>query len=288
MTTADVPAVEAVTAESFYTLDLTTRPADWPAPEPRPAQRAESWKARIQHLVRHDPDGCWVAADDEDRVVGVAAALIREGMWGLSSFAVLPSLQVRGLGRSLLDAALRYGAPSMPGFICASHDPRAVRLYRLAGFDIYPAMLMWGQVRRTAIPALGRLRAATVDDIELLDAIDRGSRGHGHGVDHEIMLAEFQALIAEGSGGRGYVYLRGAGGPYLLAATDVDTAVDLMWASLGESEPGGEVDFHNVTQEQDWAIDVGLAAGLELHNRGFLALRAMSAPTPYLPSGHFL
>ena len=39
---------------------------------------------------------------------------------------------------------------------------------------------------------------------------------------------------------------------------------------------------------QEWAVDVGLAAGMEVHGRGYLALRHMRPPMPYLPSGHFL
>jgi predicted N-acetyltransferase YhbS len=97
MTVDDVPSVERVTAAAFYELDVATRPADWPAPERRSAARVEPWRERMRHLLRHDADGCWVA-DDDGEVVGAAAALVREGMWGLSSFAVRPGLQARGVG----------------------------------------------------------------------------------------------------------------------------------------------------------------------------------------------
>ncbi len=288
MTLNDVSAVERVTAEAFYALDVATRPADWPKPERRPAHRTEPWKVRLRHLVNHDADGCWVAEDDDGEVVGAAAALRREGLWALSTYAVRPGLQARGVGRRLLDAALAYGPPDSPGIISSSHDPRAVRRYRLAGFDIHPAMLMWGTVRRSAIPALPDVREGSADDIELLDEIDRASRGHGHGVDHEVLVSQWPLRIYERGTSRAYAYLYPAGGPHLLAATDPDSASSVLWAALETAQPDKPVDFHNVTGEQSWALDVALAAGMEVHNRGFLALRAMPVPAPYIPSGHFL
>jgi hypothetical protein len=44
----------------------------------------------------------------------------------------------------------------------------------------------------------------------------------------------------------------------------------------------------NLTAEQEWAVDVGLAAGLELTNAGYVCLRGMRPPNPYIPSGMFL
>jgi hypothetical protein len=187
-----------------------------------------------------------------------------------------------------LDAALSYGSRESPGIISSSHDPRAVRRYRLAGFDIHPAMLMWGTVRRSAIPSLSGVREGSAEDIELLDEVDRISRGHGHGVDHKVMVTQWALRIYERGTSRAYAYLYPAGGPHLLAATDPDSARRVLWAALEHSDPDTPVDFHNVTAEQSWALDVGLEAGMELHNRGFLALRSMPVPAPYIPSGHFL
>ena len=42
---------------------------------------------RVAHLQRTDPGGAWVA-DAEGEIVGIALALVREGIWGLSLFAV--------------------------------------------------------------------------------------------------------------------------------------------------------------------------------------------------------
>lgn len=287
MTRDDVPSVEEVTAAAFYELDVATRPADWPTPERRSPARVDPWRARMRHLIETDGGGCWVAEDD-GAVVGAAAALRRGDLWGLSTFAVLPGRQARGLGRELLEAALSYGSQQSPGMICSSHDPRAVRRYRLAGFDLHPTMLMWGTVARSAIPAFGDVRRGSADDIGLLDEVDRATRGYGHGVDHGQLLSELELRIYEKRRSRAYAYLHPNGGAYLLAGTDTDSARNVLWAALECSDPETPFSFHNLTAEQSWAIDVGLAAGMEVHNRGFLALRSMSPPTPYIPSGHFL
>jgi len=287
MTYDDVPAVERVTAAAFYDLDVRTRPADWPTPEPRSPERAEPWLVRLAHLVEHDQPGCWVA-DDDGTIVGVVAALLREGLWGLSTYAVQPGLQARGTGKALLDAALTYGDPAGLGIICGSHDPKAVRRYRLAGFDLHPAMLLWGEVRRAALPAVHGVRAGNVGDVDMLDAIDRQVRGAGHGPDHVLMATQHRLLVLEDGASRGYAYLYDAGVPYLLAATDAATSTRLLWAGLAEAPTGVPVDVQHLTSRHGWAIDVGLAAGLEVHNRGYLCYRAMDPPTTYLPSGHFL
>ena len=288
MTLDDVPSVERVTADAFYALDVATRPADWPPPERRSVERTEPWMVRLRHLVHHDGDGCWVAQDDDGEIAGAAAALRRDGLWALSTYAVRPGLQARGLGRQLLDAALAYAPADAPGIISSSHDPRAVRRYRLAGFDIHPAMLMWGTVRRAAIPSLPAVRDGGADDIGLLDDIDRACRGHGDGVDHQVLVSQWPPQLYEQGTSRAYAYCYPAGGPHLLAATDPHSASSVLWSALATAKPDKPVEFHNISAEQAWAVDVGLAASLELHNRGYLALRAMAPPTPYIPSGHFL
>lgn len=287
MTHDDVAAVEQITSEAFYDLDVRTRPADWPTPEPRSPERSGPWRTRLAHLVTHDQPGCWVA-EVAGTVVGAVAALRREGLWGLSTYAVQPGLQARGAGTRLLKAALGHAAADAPGFICSSHDPRAIRRYRWAGFDVHPAMLMWGRVNRSVLTTVPGLRDGTAADIEMLDDIDRASRGAGHGVDHHVMGEQHLLLVVENGSSRGYAYVYDNGGPYLLAATDVAAAEDVLWAALARSDPTVPVDFHHLTAAHGWAVDIGLRAGLELHNRGYLALRAMAPPPAYLPSGHFL
>ncbi len=288
MTADDAAVVERVSAQAFYDLDVRTRQASWPEPELRSAERAGPWIVRLLHMIEHDAPGCWVAEQD-GRIIGEVVAILREGLWGLSSFAVLPDVQSRGAGKALLDAALQHGDATGPGIICSSGDPRAIRRYRLAGFDVHPAMALWGKVDRTTIPRLPRMRPAQDEDVDLLDAIDRSVRGAGRGPDHPLLLRQLTAWIVEQGGGRrGYVYQREAGHVYLLAATDPETASHLMWQVLADCPADEPANLHNLTSAQAWAVDTGLAAGMELHAQGYVPLRNLAPPTPYIPSGHFL
>lgn len=281
----DVPAVERLTANSFYELSVTTRPASWPPPQRRSAERSEHWMDRLRHFVASDAPGCWVA-EHGGRVVGCSVALLRDGLWGLASFAVDPGVQARGIGKALLEAALAHG-PWSAGIICSSNDPKAVRRYRFAGFDLHPAMLAWGRVSRASLPALPEVRDGSAEDADLLDSIDRAARGFGRPNDHPLIIDQMRLAISEVGGSRGYAYFSTNGSPYLLAATDPDAAQRVLWGALAHSTADDPVDISNVTAHQTWAIDVALAARLELHTYGYVAVRGMQVPTPYLPSGSF-
>src|SRR5829696_1959764 len=80
---ADAAEVSRVAFAEMYPEELT--------PE-QEAGRITSGIARTAHLQRTDPNGCWVAEVD-GRVVGVALGILREGIWGLSLFVLLPAFQ---------------------------------------------------------------------------------------------------------------------------------------------------------------------------------------------------
>jgi GNAT superfamily N-acetyltransferase len=283
----DVADVERLTAEGFHELDERTLPRSWPDPTPRSEAKAAAWRRRMEHILRHDAPGCWVAEDDSG-VVGVSAALKRDLTWILATFVVRPGVQGRGVGKQLLDASLSYGRGCLRGMLAASADPKAARRYRLAGFTLHPAMLMTGTVRRELLPLVERVREGSAGDIDLMNSVDRQVRDSAHGVDHEILTSMYRLVVVDRSTGSGYAYLEPGGGPYLLAATNRRTATDLLWESLAASSPEQPCTIGHMTAANEWAMDVGMAARLDLHTMGYLALRSMRPPAPYLPSGHFL
>jgi GNAT superfamily N-acetyltransferase len=287
MRKADVPEVERLTAEGFYELDVRTHSADQPVPTRRTPERARDWTRRMQHILRYDAGGCWVA-EGPSGLVGVAAALKRDLTWILASFVVKPGLQGQGLGRQLLDASLSYGRGCLRAMLASSLDPRAARRYRLAGFTLHPTMVLSGPVDRSLLPVVERVREGTAADIDLMDSVDRQVRDAAHGVDHELLATTFRLAVVDRSTGSGYAYVRPDGSPYLLAATNRRTAADLLWEALAGGDPEAASTIGHVTAQNEWAIDVGLAARLELRTWGYLALRHMKPPMPYLPSGHFL
>lgn len=287
MTVRDVAAVEQVTDEAFLAQDLATHRADRDTPQRRTAEQAELWRTRVTHLVEHDPRGCWVA-EDAHGVLGVAVSMRRELTWLLASLAVRPGVQGRGVGRQVLDAALSYGTASLRGMLAASDDPAALRLYRAAGFALHPTMQLVGRVPRAVLPVVERVREGSAADLDLLDSVDRRVRDAAHGVDHRLLAGLYPLVVLDRSTGSGYAYVARGGGPFLLAATNRRTATDLLWETLAATDPGRTVTVARVSAANEWAVDVGLACRLALGSQGFLALRGMRPPAPYLPSGQFL
>jgi hypothetical protein len=170
----------------------------------------------------------------------------------------------------------------------ASADPSAVRRYRLAGFSLHPQMFVTGVVSRDAIPVVERVREGSAGDIDLLNSVDRQTRGAAHLSDHELLLDQFRLIVSERSTGAGYAYVDESGSPCLIAATSRRTAQDVMWEALASSTPGSSVSVHHITSANEWAIDVAMATRMSLHQSGYLCLRGMKPPSPYVHHGSLL
>ncbi len=69
----------------------------------------------------------------------------------------------------------------------------------------------------------------------------------------------------------------------MLAATSRKAATSLTWEALASSDPDVPVEIGHVSPANDWAVDLAMAARLDVWSRGFLALRGMKEPTPYVP-----
>lgn len=279
---ADLEPTERTSDRVFLDADRRSRRIGDPEPEPRsPAARAQ-WIERMRHFLEVDPDGCWVA-DEEGEIVGFAISQNRGNLWFLATYGVLSDRQGLGIGRRLLDRAIAHAA-GRPGIFSSTTHPGATRRYRLAGFTLHPQMRMVGVVDRSTLPASRGVREGGLDDLEWMNLLDEHLRGAGHGPDHEFMAKRMQLVVC--SRRRGYVDIDGRGRPALLAAADEQTARALLWEALAASS--GETLVNCITTANHWAIDVGLAARLDLGQEGYLALRAMREPAPYLASGHFL
>jgi GNAT superfamily N-acetyltransferase len=282
----DVLAAEALSSEGFYELETRLAARGGPDPEPRPPERGDQWVERTLHVLRTDPGGCWVAEVDGE-MVGFATSISRELMWILATYVVRPGVQGRGIGKALLAAVLQHGRGCLRAMFSSSADPKAVRRYRAAGFSLHPQMHLTGTLDRAAIPVLEKVRDGSPSDFDLMDSVDRRVRGAAHGPDHALLLGMLRLVVSDTSTGSGYAYHAADGMPALLAATNRRTATRLLWECLAAST--GEVALvPHVTAANEWAIDVGLAARLDLVQDGFLGLRNMRPPTPYLHHGSLL
>ena len=232
---ADVPAAGAVAAAAFE-FDLSD-----------PA-RAAQWRERVEHLTRTDPDGGFVALAGGEGV-GVAQAMLRDGVWCMSLVAVAPEAQSGGVGGRLLDATLEYGAERRGGLIVSSDDPRALTLYARA--DLLRSARRCPHAR-TGIRA-GTARRAPVGT--------RPARVRGHDD-------------------------RPRSG--LLVAGDVEAASVLLIEALRDLGTVPEPPVRWITQDQDWAVQTLVGLGLRRRTYGALCVLGELGPLrPYIPSPAF-
>ena len=214
-------------------------------------------------------------------MVGSANAIVREGLWGLTLFAVAPEHQARGVGRRLLDAALAYGDGARGGWIMSSEDPKALRRYALAGFDLRPCVAAAGMLR-TDLPVV---HAEESDDLRHAEPISRAVRGASHGDDLAGLLDGGARLLTLPGG----FAIHEEGSVRVLAALDDDTATRLLRACFAQAPRGATVQIDLLTAGQDWAIRSCLEAGLALSPSGAVFTRGDVGPMrPYVPTGSWL
>ncbi|MEU0279124.1 GNAT family N-acetyltransferase [Streptomyces sp. NPDC006195] len=284
----DLASAERASALTFLDAERSTRRVSDPEVEPRSAVASKQWIDRMRFFLSVDPGGCWVAVKEDTgagEVVGFAMSQNRGPLWFLATYGVLPGHQAQGLGKRLMDAALDH-ADGRPGIFSSSVHAGATRRYRLAGFSLHPQMRMVGTVDRSTLPPVEGLREGRADDFEWMDRLDRNLRGAGHGPDHGYMLGTMRLVVSRDTTKPGYVYLDDRGQAALLAAAQPETAQKLLWEAVASSR--GATLVNCITTPNEWAIDVGLAARLDIGQEGYIAVRGMPVPAPYLASGHFL
>lgn len=283
----DLRSAERASAVTFLEAERSTRRVSDPEAEPRSEAASEQWIDRMRFFLSVDPGGCWVAVDGDegDSTVGFALSQNRGRLWFLATYGVLPSHQGRGVGRRLMDAVLAH-ADGRPGIFSSSIHPGATRRYRMAAFSLHPQMRMVGTVDRSTLPAVHGLREGRADDFAWMDELDQELRVAGHGPDHGYLLGTRRLVVSRDGARPGYVYLDDRGRASLLAARHPETAQTLLWEALASSR--GSTLVNCITTPNEWAIDVGLAARLDIGQEGYIAVRGMPVPAPYLASGHFL
>ena len=285
----DVAGRERLSAEGF----LRARPAACAARRAGPgaalaAIAAGSGSSAPCTSWRTDPGGCWVAEVDGE-MVGFATSLTRELMWILATYAVRPGLQGQGIGRELLAAALHHGRGCLRGMLSASARPaRRSAATAQAGFTLHPQMYLTGQVDRRRSRWSRRSARVGAGDIDLMDSVDRrdprrrarpGPRAAARAVPAGRLrhLDRQRLRVRRRARARRCCWRRPTG--------------VRRPGCCGRRSPRTRrtsVDVPHVTAANEWAIDVGMAARLDLHQDGYLALRGMRPPAPYLHHGSLL
>jgi ribosomal protein S18 acetylase RimI-like enzyme len=277
----DLSAVDAIWQEAFAEM----RRSNGAEVTERSEEQARNDQARFLHLLRTDAPGCFVV-EDNGEVVGFAQSHVRETTFGLAMLAVRPDHQDRHLGRTLLDAALAYGAGSRTRFIFSSSDPRALHRYVRAGFTLRPTVAFTGPTPQGAGPD-GSLRISDGDasDLDLVASIDREVRGSARNADIAFWLSCGLQLVIDG---RGAYAVIGPGRLTALGATDPLLASELLRALLLGFPEGRQIDAGWIVAEQDWAIRTASECGASLKVQGAMMTAGdRQVPFPYLPNGLF-
>ena len=276
LTLQDVAAADDVARDALYRSD----------PGADVEAVARIGRRRIAHLQSTDPDGCFVAQDDDGAIVGLSISLIREGVWGYSLFAVAEHVHGRGLGRALFDAAWDYGRQADGHIILSSAHPAAMRLYGQTGLPLLPCVAAAGIADVTRGPDLGAVRDGDDSDLALVDAIGRELRGAGHGADLPVLVEVGTKLVVVED--RAFAFYRGS--RLILAGGRDDAGAALaLWGAFARMGRGATVTVDFLTAGQDWAVQACLAAGLALSPDGPMFAGGDLGPLrPYLPSGSYL
>ena len=167
---------------------------------------------------------------DRDRIVALAQAIRREGIWILSLLAVDPAAQGLGVGRALMDAALAYPQPGQGGLIISSNHPRAIALYGRAGFALQPSLKASGPIDLAAMPRNLPDVIDAAGDLDRLASISRAVRGASHTRELRLVAARGARILRLDD--RGYAVALPGLGVWMLAAHDEDAATALLWHAL--------------------------------------------------------
>jgi GNAT superfamily N-acetyltransferase len=235
------------------------------------------------HLRTTDPDA-FVVAVDGDRIIGFAAAVVRERLWFLSMLFVRPEAQGRGLGRALLtrihpaaDADMVLGtgtdaAQPISNALYAMHGivPR-MPLLNVTGLPVRPEA--FGSLPSGVTPApFDEIAGAAPDGrghgdlVAAVDRLDRATLGFAHPADHRFLRGESRRgwLYRGPDGGPlGYGYAGEGGRVGPVAALDEMLVAPILGHLMSATQPRGAFAIW-LPGDADRAVTAVLRAGLRL------------------------
>jgi GNAT superfamily N-acetyltransferase len=233
--------------------------------------------------------GIFHVAQDGERIVAICCGVVREHLWFLSMFWVLPDQRVSGLGRPLLEQvtteARARGARTLSTW--SSIDFVAVASYlRLGMMPGGPVLTFGGECASEPPPPPGVELGELQPDVAA--AVDVVIRGTPRPLDHAFFRArEGCARQLERLGKPiGYFYAsQGVIGP--AAWLEADDAPLVLAAALREArrQQSGKVRLM-IPGTNHAALTAALAAGLKLSGAAhFMTSEPFGRLEQYLPSG---
>lgn len=245
-----------------------------------PMPSSDAFDAQHRHLLRTDPERCFVAVRDGS-VLGYVAAFQRGGDWFLASLFISPAAQGSGVGGRLLTAAWGH-AVRRRRTLTDAIQPISNALYGRRGLVPTTPLLCF-----SGAPAGAEPRLAVGEPSADLTAIDERAYGFDRAVDHRFWggTAERTVWLRDGSpAAYSYRFPGGAVGP----VGGIDPAAAAA-ALGGELARGGTVTVR-IPGSSRALVECALAARLQLSpTPGLLLLsEGVSPPDALAIAGYTL
>jgi GNAT superfamily N-acetyltransferase len=242
-----------------------------------------------RHVFR---TGIFHVAEVEGRIAAICHAIVRERLWFLSGFWMLPEFQRQRIGGALLkqvkDAGARAGADTF--FTWSSVDQTAMAGYMKQGMlPGYQILTFAGGVRD--LPSPGDEYEVEPLLLSNATALDKGVRAAAREVDHDYWLTEAghegRQLVRDGRPVGYYYFHHGVVGP--AAWNDAADAEALLAAACREAASHSEQLKLMIPGINHTAIRFALRAGLRLSAYSHLLTTApFGRMEQYLASGPLL
>jgi GNAT superfamily N-acetyltransferase len=151
----------------------------------------ESVIPAYEHLFE---TGRFEVAELDGKIVGIAAATVRDTIWFLAMFWVLPEYKLQGIGRPLLERVQRFADEQGATVRCvwSSVDFAAIASYLKLGMMPGGPIFTFAGPLRAAPRVHDEARLAALDP-QQASAIDRVVRGVGREQDHAFFRARGMA-----------------------------------------------------------------------------------------------
>ena len=195
----------------------------------------------VRRMLSYEPSGCFVASVDGVGV-GIVASTSYGGVGFVENLIVRPDHRGRGIGASLMRAAMTHLIETGARSVRLDSVPKAVPLYRRLGFrEEYPSLRFTGAGRRVPWEEVERMTPADLSEVLKLD---RRFFGVQRGRILERVFLDFPGLcfiVREGSGIVGYVMAKaGEGvcriGPWICKPGRPELAESLLHRLMSEAD----------------------------------------------------
>jgi GNAT superfamily N-acetyltransferase len=218
----------------------------------------------LTHFLDTDPSGTLLASE-AGSPIAFASSIRRDDYWFLSFLFVHPSMQGRGVGRTLMEELAPNETDAVLATVVESFQPVSTGLYASAGMS--PQTIKYwlsGTSRAASLPRLpSHLHRDPLDDTNQddIDALDRSVLGFARSADHRWWRGAGTPCWSyrEGSNLVAYAYVDGEyGGPVL--ARDQRTLCAVVADLVGTAESPARMSVNvcgNSTELFRMLIDAG-------------------------------